>query len=304
MIRTRRGFIAAGVACMLWLTVVSLISSANAEGQTGKSKTIKKSAVKSQAAPMSKDSLAVEDTKAFFNDFVMRARPLPRDPFESDAEYAAKAPPPWDSSKTVYLEVEPEFIEKFTYKAETETLTLFAGATAGFKQLEKIAGVSMREWGNSFVPLFVKSVLVKEGEYEGSNAAGVKKTVKKWRQDGYIILIQNKTAIPEDLIKNNVIGYDLKPYFTIERELARTLTKEEENSDLMQLQVIAGFKLQGYGDSGTSFDHTTPTIDRPSEDTYYLKWIKGDVVRLLVRDRRSKKVYADFNFIKKPSDSE
>jgi len=221
------------------------------------------------------------EVPAFFEEFRSKGTPPKRDPFETDAEYAARLPAPLDQQRVFYFAMPPpEYNPAYQYNVDSQLLSVYGSYFS----------VSFDEESSWYGKLKVQ--IRHDDAYAGShnvqNTFGAKYSVRESLKTSYYFHLDGKPHHYDSLLQQlgPHSGRDISKHFCItvpmERSLARATVED------VCLVVGLGF----YSWARSKFTHCggildDVTIDRPNLDRYALYDIDARFVSLQLVNRKS-----------------
>ena len=221
---------------------------------------------------------SLTEIEPFFQQFIDRGHPTPRDQFETQEEYSARLPKDLDSTIIYYFVVKGA--AAFQYDIDRQRLLISAGEFEVPRYNNYSIGI--------MVPVKIFGCLQDKGDYEGSNSYGKTATVTKANSYDYFFHLTNGKALSSKLrIKS-------KDYSDVESlGLSFPIATADAKKLAPDLVLVCGVRFLDYKRS--IYECTgvhKPTVDNPSEFCFYSKGIDAEIASLSVVNTQTMEEFA------------
>lgn len=236
------------------------------------------------AQPATTD-LKIEDTKAFFDDYLSKKDPPPRGEFETTDEYQKRIPKYPKPTGICYFSVPYVLSEKrYTYNADTQTMMVIGDYLSTPFDEEKRFCLPRK---------LVDRVYRTDGycnSYTATNAYGAQVTVTVETATEYKFCYANLTCIPQELVDGKLTGDE-----SFEFRLPVHLAPKAAEAFSKNIETIIGVRPIDYSRSIRTQRFSKATFDSPSDFTYNSLIIEANLVKIILRNSATKEIVAQYD---------
>jgi hypothetical protein len=236
------------------------------------------------AQPAATD-LKIEDTKAFFDDYLSKKDPPPRGEFETTEEYQKRIPKYPKLTGIYYFSVPYSSSRKqYTYNADTQTMMVIG---------DYLSLPSEKERYFCSQGKLVDRVYRTDGycnSYTATNAYGAQVTVTVETATDYKFCYANLTCIPPELVDGKLTGND-----SVKLIIPVHLDPKAAEAFSKNIETIIGVRPIDYSRSIRTQRFIKATFDSPSDFTYNSLLIEANLVKFILRNSATKEIVAQYD---------